>query len=48
LPASAVLPPGWFRRDRVLEISASQVSKIKLVESLERGVDYERVTFELA
>lgn len=44
-PATVVLPPGWFKRDKVLEIHSSQIAKIKLVESLERGFDCERVTF---
>lgn len=47
-PASVVLPPAWFRRDRVLDIHTTQLSRIKLIDSLERGVDYERATFELA
>jgi len=47
-PASAILPPGWFRKDKVLEIFTTQSSKIRLVDSLERGYDFERVTFEIA
>jgi hypothetical protein len=47
-PASAILPPGWFRKDKVLEIFTTRSSKITLVDSLERGYDFERVSFETA
>ena len=47
-PASVILPAGWFKPGRVLDIFAAQLLKIKLQESLERGVDYERATFEVA
>ena len=46
-PASAILAPALYKRDKVLEVHTSQLSKIKLVESLERGYDFERVSFEL-
>jgi cyclic-di-GMP-binding protein len=48
-PASVVLAPGMFKRDKILEVhSTTQLAKIKLLESLERGYDFERVTFEAA
>jgi hypothetical protein len=43
--ATVVLPPAWFKRDKILEIHTTEVVKIKLVDSLERGFDCERVTF---
>jgi cyclic-di-GMP-binding protein len=42
-PASLVLPPGWFKPKRVIEVSASPV---RLTELIERGSDFERVAFE--
>jgi cyclic-di-GMP-binding protein len=47
-PASIVLAPGMFKRDKLLEIHTDKVTKIKLSESLERGFDYERVSYEPA
>jgi hypothetical protein len=43
--AAVALPTGWYKRDKILEIHTTQIVKIKLVESLERGYDYERVTY---
>jgi hypothetical protein len=47
-PASAILPHGWFKKDKVLEIFTTRPSKIRLIDSLERGYDFERVSFEIA
>lgn len=46
--ASAILPPGMFKRDKLVEIYSDKMYKIKLGESLERGYDYERISFEVA
>jgi len=43
--ATIVLPPAWFKRDKIIEIHTIQVAKVKLVDSVERGFDSERVTF---
>ena len=44
-PATVILPPGWYKRDKVLEVHTTQIAKIKLVDSLERGFDYERASY---
>jgi len=46
-PASLVVPPGWFKPKRVIEVhNGGTTARVRLVEVLERGLDYERVTFE--
>jgi hypothetical protein len=45
--AAAILPPGLYKKDKVLEIHSETLSKIKLGDSLERGFDYERSGFEV-
>jgi hypothetical protein len=45
-PASLLLPPGWFKPKRVIELYTSGVTRVRLTEVLERGLDYERVAFE--
>jgi len=45
-PATLVLPPGWYRPTRVLEIYAEPMPRrIRVDALLERGPDYERITF---
>jgi hypothetical protein len=47
IPSSLILPRNWFQPSRVLEIvmQNGEQRKIKLGFSVERGVDYERVSF---
>lgn len=46
LQPTLVLPFGWYRRDRVLEIRHADASvQINLKELLDRGLDYERASF---
>lgn len=45
-PMSILLQPGSFKPKRVLEFIAEGEARIRLLEVLERGLDYERVTFE--
>jgi hypothetical protein len=47
-PASIVIPVGWFKRDRVLEVLDKQASQIRLTHLLDRGNDFERATYEKA
>ena len=42
-PASLILPPGWYRPKRVLEIYSEGSESILLTGVLERGSDFERV-----
>lgn len=47
LPATAVLPPGSFKPDRILEAwTEGETHRIKLKALLERGADFERVSCE--
>ena len=46
VPMSMLLPSGWFKPKRVLELFVDGTARIRLLEVLERGLDYERATFE--
>lgn len=46
IPASLVLPPGWFRPARVIEMHTDMEQRLKLSGLVERGADFERVSFE--
>ncbi|HZR70708.1 MAG TPA: hypothetical protein VFB01_16825 [Burkholderiales bacterium] len=45
---SLVIPNGWFKPGRMIELIRESSSNVVLTALLERGVDYERVTFEPA
>jgi hypothetical protein len=45
--SSLVLPGGWYQPDRTVEIFSDGHATVRLVELLERGVDFDRVSFEL-
>lgn len=45
-PASLLLPAGWFRPGRVIERVAAALERVRLLQTLERGIDFERVTYE--
>jgi cyclic-di-GMP-binding protein len=48
-PESLVIPNGWYKPKRVVELTRDGgTSNVALVALLERGTDYERVTFEPA
>ena len=47
-PASLVLPPGWYRPKRVIELMTDPPTRVALTEILDRGTDFERVGFETA
>lgn len=42
---SLVLPRGWFQAERVIEIHTDRQIKLKLIELLSQGPDFERITF---
>lgn len=47
VPASVVLPPGSYKPIRVMEVwHAGHSRRLKLREVLDRGADFERVSFE--
>jgi hypothetical protein len=45
-PPSVVLPSGWFRRERVLDVLSGDDQRIRLTGLIERGSDFERATFD--
>jgi hypothetical protein len=45
-PSTIILPNGWFKRERALEVLPSPDWKIRLTGLVERGSDYERATYE--
>jgi len=47
-PASMVLPSGWFKPKRLIEVHAERGARALLTEVLERGIDFERVAYETA
>ena len=47
-PASLILPPGWYRPKRVLEVYSDTSELLLLSGVIERGSDFERVTIEPA
>jgi cyclic-di-GMP-binding protein len=46
-PETLVTPAGWFKAKRELEV-ADRPGKVRLIELIDRGADYERVSFESA
>jgi hypothetical protein len=48
-PITLVLPSGWFKPKRVIELAMNNAEqKVSLAEVVERGSDFERVTYERA
>jgi hypothetical protein len=47
-PPALVLPAGWYKPKRVIEVFVESPLRARLLEVLERGTDYERVTYEAA
>jgi hypothetical protein len=47
-PPTLVLPAGWFKPKRVLEVVGETPYKVRLTDVIERGSDYERVAYEAA
>lgn len=48
VPASLILPPGWYRPKRVLEVYSDSAELLLLSSVIERGIDFERVALEPA
>jgi hypothetical protein len=46
-PRSLVLPTGWFKPKRIVELYAERSQKAMLTEVIERGTDFERVAFQI-
>ena len=47
-PPALVIPSGWFKPKRVIEIFTEGTARVRLLEVMERGTDFERVTYENA
>lgn len=45
-PANIIIPAGWYKGDRQLEIFTDRVRRIRLLELLDRGADFDRATYE--
>ena len=45
-PASVLMPSGYFRPGRIIEIYTDVLRQVRLVRLLERGTDFERASFE--
>lgn len=45
-PESIVIPVGWFKLQRVLEIFTTQASQVMLTGLIDRGNDFERATYK--
>jgi hypothetical protein len=46
-PPTLVLAPGWFRPKRVLDAAIQKPMRVRLLEVIERGNDFERVAYEV-
>jgi cyclic-di-GMP-binding protein len=47
-PSSVIVPAGWYRPRRLIELKSDDISRVILTGALERGSDFERCTFEKA
>jgi hypothetical protein len=47
-PETLVLPAGWFKPQREIEVLTDRPGKLRLAAIADRGADFERVTFEAA
>ncbi len=47
-PDTLVLPLGWFKPKRVIELRIDRSQEVRLSAVVERGADFERVSFERA
>jgi len=46
-PPTVVLPSGWYKPKRVIEVFVDAPIKALLLEVLDRGADYERLAYEI-
>ena len=44
-PATLILPAGWYRPKRVIEVHSDKAEQVLLTGMVERGADFERVSF---
>ena len=46
-PPTMVLPPGWYKPKRVVEVYVEAPVRTRFLDLLERGSDYERIAYEV-
>ena len=46
-PPTLILPAGWYKPKRVIEVYLQQVLRVKLGDLIERGTDFERMSYEV-
>ena len=46
-PPTIVLPPGWYKPKRVVEVFVEAPVRARFLDLLERGSDYERIAYEV-
>ncbi len=46
-PPTLVLPAGWYKPKRVVEVYVEGPVRVRLTELIDRGSDYERVAYEM-
>jgi hypothetical protein len=46
-PPTLVTPPGWFKPRRVIEAAIGKPLRLRLIEVIERGTDFERLAYEV-
>jgi hypothetical protein len=46
-PPTLLVPAGWFKPKRVVEVFVETAMRVRLVELIDRGNDFERVSYEL-
>ena len=47
-PETLVLPSGWFKPERAIEVYTDNARQVRLASVVDRGADFERVTFAAA
>ena len=47
-PPTLVLPSGWYKPKRVIDVQLEKPLNVRLTEVIERGADFERVAYEPA
>src|SRR6266853_1095496 len=45
-PETLVVPAGWFKPNREVEVLSERAGKLRLASVVDRGADFERVTFD--
>jgi hypothetical protein len=46
--ASIIAPPGVFRAGAILELSGAPYKRVRATQLVERGIDFDRISFDVA